>query len=115
MDMGKSVEAIRDEVPEEKLHKVYTFNSDRKSMSTVIPRPGGNFRLFTKGASEIVLKKWVLTLKALKYFLINHGDKTGFFNFGICCLQSLNPFRPEFTIVIFNHYKPRIAVAIHDL
>ena len=26
-----------------------------------------------------------------------------------------NPFRPEFTLVIFIHYKPRIAVAIHDL
>ena len=31
--------------------------------------------------------------------------------------QSLlvNPFKPEFTIVIFIHYKPRIAVAILDL
>ena len=28
---------------------------------------------------------------------------------------SLNPFKPEFTIVIFIHYKPRIAVAIPDL
>ena len=27
----------------------------------------------------------------------------------------LNPFKPEFTIVIFIHYKPRIAVAILDL
>ena len=27
----------------------------------------------------------------------------------------LNPFRPEFTTVIFIHYKPRIAVAILDL
>ena len=27
----------------------------------------------------------------------------------------LNPFSPEFTIVIFIHYKPRIAVAIPDL
>ena len=27
----------------------------------------------------------------------------------------INPFRPEFTIVIFIHYKPRIAVAIPDL
>ena len=26
-----------------------------------------------------------------------------------------NPFNPEFTIVIFIHYKPRIAVAILDL
>ena len=27
----------------------------------------------------------------------------------------INPFKPEFTIVIFIHYKPRIAVAILDL
>lgn len=29
-------------------------------MSTVVPRKGGGYRLFTKGASEIVLKKLVL-------------------------------------------------------
>ena len=27
----------------------------------------------------------------------------------------LNPFKPEFTMVIFIHYKPRIAVAILNL
>ena len=26
-----------------------------------------------------------------------------------------NPFNPEFTIVLFIHYKPRIAAAILDL
>ena len=30
-------------------------------------------------------------------------------------LLLINPFEPEFTIVIFIHYKPRIAVAILDL
>ena len=29
--------------------------------------------------------------------------------------QRFNPFEPEFTIVIFIHYKPRIAAAILDL
>ena len=29
--------------------------------------------------------------------------------------RTFNPFKPEFTIVIFIHYKPRIAVAILDL
>ena len=29
--------------------------------------------------------------------------------------QRFNPFKPEFTIVIFIHYKPRIAAAILDL
>ena len=28
---------------------------------------------------------------------------------------SFNPFKPEFTIVIFVHYTPRIAVTILDL
>ena len=30
-------------------------------------------------------------------------------------VNSFNPFRPEFTIVIFIHYKPWIAAAILDL
>ncbi len=50
-------EAIREENPTETFTKVYTFNSSRKSMSTVLPLPGGGYRLFTKGASEIVLSK----------------------------------------------------------
>ena len=29
--------------------------------------------------------------------------------------QVINPFKHEFTIIIFIHYKPRIAVAILDL
>ena len=28
---------------------------------------------------------------------------------------TVNPFKPEFTFVIFIHYKPRVAVAILDL
>lgn len=55
--LGKNYQTIRDDVPEEMFTRVYTFNSVRKSMSTVIPRQGGGYRLFTKGASEIVLKK----------------------------------------------------------
>ena len=30
-------------------------------------------------------------------------------------MQVINPFKSEFTIVIFIHHKPRIAVAILDL
>lgn len=55
--LGMSYQAIRDDIPEEIFTRVFTFNSVRKSMSTIIPRPGGGFRLFTKGASEIVLTK----------------------------------------------------------
>ncbi|XP_005883114.1 PREDICTED: plasma membrane calcium-transporting ATPase 4 isoform X1 [Myotis brandtii] len=49
--------AVRSEVPEEKFYKVYTFNSVRKSMSTVIQKPGGGYRMYSKGASEIILRK----------------------------------------------------------
>ena len=45
-------------MPEEKLYKVYTFNSVRKSMSTVVKlNNNAGFRVFSKGASEIVLKR----------------------------------------------------------
>ncbi|XP_073958846.1 plasma membrane calcium-transporting ATPase 3 isoform X3 [Choristoneura fumiferana] len=54
--LGQSYDAVRERHPEESLTKVYTFNSVRKSMSTVIPYKGG-YRLYTKGASEIVMKK----------------------------------------------------------
>ncbi|XP_070193153.1 plasma membrane calcium-transporting ATPase 2-like isoform X2 [Littorina saxatilis] len=57
LDLKQSYDAIREQHPEESLVKVYTFNSVRKSMSTVINRGNGNYRLYTKGASEIVLKK----------------------------------------------------------
>uniref|UniRef100_A0A6Q2XIL7 Calcium-transporting ATPase n=1 Tax=Esox lucius TaxID=8010 RepID=A0A6Q2XIL7_ESOLU len=55
---------VRDRVPEEQLYKVYTFNSVRKSMSTVIQLPNGSFRLYSKGASEILLKKCSYILDA---------------------------------------------------
>ncbi|KAG7273368.1 hypothetical protein CRUP_022911 [Coryphaenoides rupestris] len=48
---------IREQTPEEKLYKVFTFNSVRKSMSTVVQMPDLSFRLYSKGASEILLKK----------------------------------------------------------
>uniref|UniRef100_A0A8C6MY92 Calcium-transporting ATPase n=1 Tax=Mus spicilegus TaxID=10103 RepID=A0A8C6MY92_MUSSI len=56
-DLKQDYQAVRNEVPEEKLFKVYTFNSVRKSMSTVIRKPEGGFRMFSKGASEIMLRR----------------------------------------------------------
>lgn len=55
--LGKSYQRVRDEIPERAFVRVYTFNSDRKSMSTVINLPDRGYRLYTKGASEIILKK----------------------------------------------------------
>ncbi|KAI6214471.1 Plasma membrane calcium-transporting ATPase 3 [Aphelenchoides besseyi] len=63
--LNQSYQQIRDKHPEESIFKVYTFNSVRKSMSTVLENKWddkGGYRLFTKGASEIVLTKcrWFL-------------------------------------------------------
>ncbi|XP_040894572.1 plasma membrane calcium-transporting ATPase 1-like isoform X1 [Toxotes jaculatrix] len=56
-DLHRDYQAIRNEIPEEKLYKVYTFNSARKSMSTVLKNHDGSYRMFSKGASEILLRK----------------------------------------------------------
>ncbi|XP_072203920.1 plasma membrane calcium-transporting ATPase 2 isoform X8 [Excalfactoria chinensis] len=64
LDLKQDYEPVRTLIPEEKLYKVYTFNSVRKSMSTVIKMPDGSFRMYSKGASEIVLKKCSRILNA---------------------------------------------------
>uniref|UniRef100_A0A672NLW7 Calcium-transporting ATPase n=1 Tax=Sinocyclocheilus grahami TaxID=75366 RepID=A0A672NLW7_SINGR len=57
LELKRDYVPVREQIPEEKLYKVYTFNSVRKSMSTVVQMPDGSFRLYSKGASEILLKK----------------------------------------------------------
>ncbi|XP_034440473.1 plasma membrane calcium-transporting ATPase 3-like isoform X4 [Hippoglossus hippoglossus] len=57
LELKGDYQPIREEIPEEKLYKVYTFNSSRKSMSTVLKNADGGFRMYSKGASEIVLRK----------------------------------------------------------
>uniref|UniRef100_A0A3P9IFU7 Calcium-transporting ATPase n=1 Tax=Oryzias latipes TaxID=8090 RepID=A0A3P9IFU7_ORYLA len=57
LGLKRDYQPIRDEIPEEILYKVYTFNSSRKSMSTVLKNADGSFRMYSKGASEIVLRK----------------------------------------------------------
>ncbi|XP_019952223.2 plasma membrane calcium-transporting ATPase 1-like isoform X1 [Paralichthys olivaceus] len=57
LELKRDYQPIREEIPEEKLYKVYTFNSSRKSMSTVLKNADGGFRMYSKGASEIVLRK----------------------------------------------------------
>uniref|UniRef100_A0A672HH25 Calcium-transporting ATPase n=1 Tax=Salarias fasciatus TaxID=181472 RepID=A0A672HH25_SALFA len=63
-DLKRDYQSIRNEIPEEKLYKVYTFNSVRKSMSTVLKMADGSYRMFSKGASEILLKKCYKILTA---------------------------------------------------
>ncbi|XP_065670637.1 plasma membrane calcium-transporting ATPase 3 [Hydra vulgaris] len=57
LKLGKTYEQYRNQIPENNFVHVYTFNSNRKSMSTVIEKPGGGLRLFSKGAAEILLAK----------------------------------------------------------
>ncbi|KAI6190223.1 Calcium-transporting ATPase [Aphelenchoides bicaudatus] len=60
--LGHCYKEIRKNHPEESLFKVYTFNSSRKMMMTVIELLQENgsllgYRVFCKGASEIILGK----------------------------------------------------------
>ncbi|RCN30007.1 calcium-translocating P-type ATPase, PMCA-type [Ancylostoma caninum] len=57
LDLNQSYDDIRTKHPEESLFKVYTFNSSRKSMMTVIELPSGGYRIYAKGASEIILSR----------------------------------------------------------
>ncbi|CAF1600720.1 unnamed protein product [Adineta ricciae] len=61
LDLNGNYEDIRKIHPEEDFLHVYTFNSIRKLMSTVIQRTDA-IRLHMKGASEIVLQKCTTTL-----------------------------------------------------
>ncbi|XP_071745596.1 LOW QUALITY PROTEIN: plasma membrane calcium-transporting ATPase 2 [Lepeophtheirus salmonis] len=56
-DLGEDYRNIRSNNPDSNFTKVYTFNSARKSMSTIIPLEKGGYRVYTKGASEIIMKK----------------------------------------------------------
>jgi Cation transport ATPase (P-type) len=61
-ELGFDYENLRQLMPEQAFRKVYTFSSVRKSMSTVVPRgDGGGYHVFTKGASEILLQRFVAT------------------------------------------------------
>ena len=63
-DLGGNYDQVRQKFPSDKHVKVFTFNSARKMMSTVVNYGPDNFRLFSKGASEIVLNKCAHYLNA---------------------------------------------------
>lgn len=56
-ETGVTYQDIRDKHPESSFVKVYTFNSARKSMSTIVKNGEDGFRIFTKGASEIICRR----------------------------------------------------------
>lgn len=62
------------------LFKVYTFNSVRKSMTTVVRLSGGGFRVFSKGASEIVLKRFDLIRLIVESYLCPRTSNTCLFS-----------------------------------
>lgn len=57
LDFNQNYESYRKKFPEEAIVKIYTFNSERKSMMTVVRREGGGYRVYAKGASEIILSR----------------------------------------------------------
>ncbi|XP_068703541.1 plasma membrane calcium-transporting ATPase 3-like isoform X3 [Montipora capricornis] len=57
LEIGETYQHYRDENPESSFVKVYTFNSARKSMTTAVRLPDGGFRIYSKGASEIILSR----------------------------------------------------------
>ena len=80
--LGGSYASIREQYPTKDNVYQYTFNSSRKSMSTVIKHPTipNAIRMFTKGASEMVLNrcKFMLTSDGVKEFNVgeyNHVMK----------------------------------------
>jgi len=75
LELGLNYDDYRIEVPEEQLFKVYTFNSVRKSMSTVVKLDNDTFRVFSKGASEIVLKRFTyLTTREAAWCIISRAS-----------------------------------------
>merc|ERR1719500_1860291 len=78
MDLGVDYQKMRRDMPDTRFKKVYTFNSARKSMSTIIPLDTGGFRVYTKGASEIVMKKCSFLLAEngrVDSFTAHHQDR----------------------------------------
>ena len=64
--LGHDYQDIRLANPESSFRKLYTFNSDRKYMATVVLRPqspGGaarddaSYRLYVKGAAEVIVAR----------------------------------------------------------
>ena len=57
IDLGVDYRQMRREMPDTRFKKVYTFNSARKSMSTIIPLDSGGFRCvlsaFARGQTSI--------------------------------------------------------------
>jgi len=47
-------------------------------MGTVIPRPNGGYRLYTKGASEIIMKKFESLLNNTNFLIVHNNCRCAF-------------------------------------
>uniref|UniRef100_A0A914GX29 Calcium-transporting ATPase n=1 Tax=Globodera rostochiensis TaxID=31243 RepID=A0A914GX29_GLORO len=111
LGLGQSYQTIRDAFPENRIFKVYTFNSVRKSMSTVIElknqNKGGStvgYRVFSKGASEIILRK-------CKWMLGRNGQLSPFLSKDLDCLvrDVIEPMASDGLRTICLAYKDYVA------
>ena len=55
-----------------------------------------------------------MSIQNLHQNVCRPNDINSYVSLHLLCFY-FNPFKPEFTILIFIHYKPRIAAAILDL
>lgn len=61
IDVGETYQQWRDEHPEESFTKLFEFSPARKSMTTVTKPENGVYKVYTKGAAELLLPKCVST------------------------------------------------------
>lgn len=61
IDIGETYQQWRDVNPEESFTKLYDFTPSRKSMTTVTQPEKGIYKVYSKGAAEILLPKCVST------------------------------------------------------
>lgn len=53
---GEYYQSWRDDYPESKFIKVFEFTPDRKCMTTIVDDDQGGYKLYSKGAAEVLLE-----------------------------------------------------------
>ena len=55
-ELGEYYQTWRDDFPEDKLIKVFEFTSDRRLMTTIVNDGEGGFKVYSKGAANVLLE-----------------------------------------------------------
>lgn len=55
-ELGEYYQTWRDDFPEDKLIKVFEFTPDRRCMTTIVNDGEGGFKVYSKGAADVLLK-----------------------------------------------------------